>query len=48
MTIVAAMGWSWQDAEVDPLTGVISADRHDRGPSRSDLAALEQALRAFR
>ena len=44
MTIVAAMGWSWQDAEVDPLTGAIRADRHDRGPSRSDLAALEHAL----
>src|SRR3984893_8618372 len=44
-TVVAAMGWSWQDAEVDPLTGAVSADRHDRGPSRSDLAALEHALR---
>jgi electron transfer flavoprotein beta subunit len=45
MMIVAAMGWSWQQAEVDPLTGAVSADRHDRGPSRSELAALEHALR---
>ncbi len=43
--IVAAMGWSWREAEVDPLTGAVSADRHDRGPSRSELAALEHALR---
>ena len=43
--IVAAMGWSWQDAGVDPLTGAVSADRHDRGPSPSELAALEHALR---
>ena len=45
MTVVAALGWSWQQAEVDPLTGAISADRHDRGPSLSELAALEHALR---
>src|SRR5580692_11916298 len=45
MTVVAAMGWSWQQAEVDPLTGAVSADRHDRGPSLSELAALEHALR---
>jgi len=45
MMIVAAMGWSWREAEVDPLTGAVSADRHDRGPSRSELAALEHALR---
>ena len=43
--IVAAMGWSWQEAEVDPLTGAVSADRHDRGPDRADFAALEHALR---
>jgi electron transfer flavoprotein beta subunit len=43
--IVAALGWSWRETEVDPLTGVVSADRRDRGPSRSDLAALEHALR---
>ena len=24
--IVAAMGWSWREAEVDPLTGAVSAD----------------------
>jgi electron transfer flavoprotein beta subunit len=45
MTVVAALGWSWQQAEVDPLTGAVSADRHDRGPSLSELAALEHALR---
>jgi electron transfer flavoprotein beta subunit len=43
--IVAAMGWSWRETDVDPLTGEVSADRRDRGPSRSDLAALEHALR---
>ena len=43
--IVAAMGWSWQEAEVDPLTGAVRADPHDRGPSRADFAALEHALR---
>ena len=43
--IVAALGWSWQETEVDPLTGMVSADPRDRGPGRSDLAALEQALR---
>ncbi len=43
--IVAAMGWSWQEAEVDPLTGAVSADPRDRGPSKSELAALEHALR---
>jgi electron transfer flavoprotein beta subunit len=43
--IVAAMGWSWQDAEVDPLTGAVSADPHDRGPDQADFAALEHALR---
>jgi electron transfer flavoprotein beta subunit len=43
--IVAAMGWSWQETEVDPLTGAVSADPRDRGPSRSELAALEHALR---
>jgi electron transfer flavoprotein beta subunit len=43
--IVAALGWSWRETDVDPLTGEVSADRRDRGPSRSDLAALEHALR---
>jgi electron transfer flavoprotein beta subunit len=43
--IVAALGWSWQEAEVDPLTGAVTADRRDRGPSSSELAALEHALR---
>ena len=42
--IVAAMGWSWQEADVDPLTGAISASPHDRGPDRADFAALEHAL----
>jgi electron transfer flavoprotein beta subunit len=43
--IVAALGWSWLDAEVDPLTGTVSASPRDRGAGRSDLAALEHALR---
>jgi electron transfer flavoprotein beta subunit len=43
--IVAALGWSWRETEVDPLTGEVSANRRDRGPSWSDLAALEHALR---
>jgi electron transfer flavoprotein beta subunit len=43
--IVAALGWSWLDAEVDPLTGAVGADPRDRGPSQSELAALEHALR---
>src|SRR5450759_3724474 len=43
--IVAALGWSWQETEVDPLTGILTADPRDRGPGRSELAALEQALR---
>jgi len=43
--IVAALGWSWLDAEVNPLTGAVSADPRDRGPSQSELAALEHALR---
>ena len=43
--IVAAMGWSWREAEVDPLTGAVRADPRDRGPGPSDLAALEHALR---
>src|SRR5450755_342708 len=42
--IVAAMGWSWQEADVDPLTGAISASPHDRGPDPADFAALEHAL----
>ena len=43
--IVAALSWSWHETEVDPLTATVSADRRDCGPSRSDLAALEHALR---
>lgn len=43
--IVVALSWSWQEAEVDRLTGKISADRRDRGPGRPALAALEHALR---
>jgi len=43
--IVAALGWSWRETEVDPLTGAVSADPRDRGPSQSELAALEHALR---
>jgi electron transfer flavoprotein beta subunit len=43
--IVAALGWSWRETEVDPLTGAVSADRRDRGPGQSELAALEHALR---
>ena len=43
--IVAALGWSWLDAKVDPLTGAVSASPRDRGAGRSDLAALEHALR---
>src|SRR6516164_4653278 len=43
--IVAALGWSWRETEVDPLTGTVGADRRDCGPSQSDLAALEHALR---
>ncbi len=42
--IVAAMGWSWQEADVDPLTGAISASPHDRGPDGADFAALEHAM----
>ncbi len=43
--IVAALGWSWRETEVDPLTGAVSADRRDRGPGQPELAALEHALR---
>jgi electron transfer flavoprotein beta subunit len=43
--VVAAMGWSWRQAEVDPLTGAVSAGHHGRGPGPSELAALEHALR---
>lgn len=46
--IVAAMSWSWQETEVDPLTGAVRADRRDRGPGKSDHAALEHALRLAR
>jgi electron transfer flavoprotein beta subunit len=43
--IIAALGWSWRETDVDPLTGEVSADRRDRGPNSSELAALEHALR---
>ena len=43
--IVAALGWSWLDVDVDPLTGAVSADPRDRGAGPADLAALEHALR---
>ncbi len=43
--IAVAMGWSWQQTDVDPLTGAVTADVRDRGPSRSEFAALEHALR---
>ena len=43
--IVAALSWSWREAEVDPLTGAVRANLRDRGPSVSELAALEHALR---
>src|SRR5580658_4235016 len=43
--IVAALGWSWLDADVDQLTGAVSANPRDRGAGRPDLAALEHALR---
>ena len=43
--IVAALSWSWRETEVDPLTGAVRANLRDRGPSGSELAALEYALR---
>jgi electron transfer flavoprotein beta subunit len=43
--IVAALSWSWRETEVDPLTGAVRANLRDRGPSGSELAALEHALR---
>jgi electron transfer flavoprotein beta subunit len=43
--IVAALSWSWREAEVDPLTGAVRANLRDRGPSAAELAALEHALR---
>src|SRR6266700_7696037 len=43
--LVAAREWSWLDADVDPLSGAVSANPRDRGPGRPDLAALEHALR---
>jgi electron transfer flavoprotein beta subunit len=43
--IVAALSWSWRETEVDPLTGAVRANRRDRGPNGSELAALEHALR---
>ena len=43
--IVAALSWSWRETEIHPLTGAVSADRRDRGPGQSELAALEHALR---
>lgn len=41
---MAALSWSWRAAEVDPLTGRITANPRDRGPGAADLAALEHAL----
>ncbi len=35
----------WRETEVDPLTGAVRANRRDRGPNGSELAALEHALR---
>lgn len=43
--IVAALGWSRGQTEVDPLTGTVRADPRDRRPDRPALAALEHALR---
>ena len=43
--IVAALSWSWREAEVDPLSGAVRANLRDRGPNVSELAALEHALR---
>ena len=43
--IVVALGWSWLDGNVDPLTGAVSADPRDCGAGPADLAALEHALR---
>jgi len=43
--IVAALSWSWRETEVDPLSGAVRANLRDRGPSASELAALEHALR---
>src|SRR5260370_12730553 len=43
--IVAALSWSWRETEIDPLTGAVRANRRDRGPNASELAALEHALR---
>jgi electron transfer flavoprotein beta subunit len=43
--IVAALSWSWREAEVDPLTGAVHANLRDRGPNVPELAALEHALR---
>lgn len=43
--IVAALSWSWREAEVDPLTGAVRANLRDRGPNSPELAALEHALR---
>ncbi|MFY9929864.1 MAG: mycofactocin-associated electron transfer flavoprotein beta subunit, partial [Streptosporangiaceae bacterium] len=43
--IVAALSWSWRETEINPLTGAVKANRRDRGPNASELAALEYALR---
>ncbi|RKT87081.1 electron transfer flavoprotein beta subunit [Saccharopolyspora antimicrobica] len=43
MQIVAALSWSWQRIEVDPLIGSLTTDH--RGPNAAELAALEHALR---
>ncbi|MGW1680921.1 mycofactocin-associated electron transfer flavoprotein beta subunit [Saccharopolyspora sp. NPDC002376] len=43
MRIVAALSWSWQRTQVDPLTGALTAEQ--RGANAAELAALEHALR---
>ncbi|MER5390140.1 mycofactocin-associated electron transfer flavoprotein beta subunit [Saccharopolyspora sp. NPDC002686] len=43
MQIVAALSWSWQRTQVDPLTGAVTAEH--RGSNAAELAALEHALR---
>src|SRR5262249_1292648 len=43
--IVAALGWSWQSATVDRLTGELGVGPRAGGASPADCAALEYALR---